>query len=158
MPTVLFLCPHHAAKSVIAEAYCQRLASAEGLELNVNSAGTEPDEAVMPSVADLLEMDGLSVRHHRPRTVTRDDLECADVIVSLGCDLDALGVPMLKRRDWRDIPPASADVVVCRSAILERLRVLLTEFRAPQSTRYNRGVGWSRRRFGQLFLSFLELD
>ncbi|MBZ0305562.1 MAG: hypothetical protein K8I82_05795 [Anaerolineae bacterium] len=50
--TILFLCPHHAAKSVLAEAYFNRAMS--GTDFQATSAGTEPDEAVMPSVAELL--------------------------------------------------------------------------------------------------------
>jgi hypothetical protein len=44
-PTVLFLCPHGAAQSVLASAYFQR-APEGGLNVRVDSAGTEPDEQV----------------------------------------------------------------------------------------------------------------
>jgi hypothetical protein len=46
--TVLFLCPHNAAKSVIAAAYCVRLAAARGVTLRAASAGTDPDPGVSP--------------------------------------------------------------------------------------------------------------
>ena len=131
MNTVLFLCPHHAAKSVIASAYCERLAREAGLGLRVLSAGTEPDAAIMPSVAQLLEAEGFRVAGHTPRTVTREELELADAVVTLGCDLEALGVPAHKRRDWRDVPPASADVIACRDAILERLPALIAQLGTP---------------------------
>ena len=42
-PTILFMCPHGAAKSVLASAYFQRLAKERGLNVHVASAGTEPD-------------------------------------------------------------------------------------------------------------------
>ena len=135
MNTVLFLCPHHAAKSVIASAYCERLAHEAGLGLRVLSAGTEPDEAIMPSVAQMLEADGFHIRNHTPRPVTHEELEVADAVVTMGCDLQALGVPAHKQRDWRDVPPASADVSACRSAILERLPALLAEFGRNPSKR-----------------------
>ncbi len=41
-PTVLFLCPHGAGKSVLASAYFQRLAKERGLNVRVESAGTDP--------------------------------------------------------------------------------------------------------------------
>jgi len=44
-PTVLFICPHGAAKRVLASAYFQRLAKERGLNVRVESAGTEPDPA-----------------------------------------------------------------------------------------------------------------
>ncbi len=128
MITVLFLCPHNAAKSVIAASYCERLAKAAHLDLKVVQAGTEPDQAIMPVVQDLLEHDGFSVALHRPRSVTQNDLLQADVVVTMGCDLEALGVPDKKRLDWNDVPPASADVLACRRTVLTRLLALLSEF------------------------------
>lgn len=38
-PTVLFMCPHGAAKSVLASAYFQHLAKERGLNVRVDSAG-----------------------------------------------------------------------------------------------------------------------
>src|SRR5919106_666654 len=49
--TVLFVCPHGAAKSVMAAAYFGRLAAERGLAFRAECAGTEPEEAVMPLVA-----------------------------------------------------------------------------------------------------------
>ncbi len=55
-PSILFLCPHGAAKSVLASAYFQRAAKERGLNVRVDSAGTEPDEQVSSAVAtDLVE-------------------------------------------------------------------------------------------------------
>ena len=39
-PTVLFMCPHGAAKSVLASSYFERLAKERGLNVRVESAGT----------------------------------------------------------------------------------------------------------------------
>lgn len=50
-PTILFMCPHGAAKSVLASAYFQRLAKERGLNVHVESAGTEPDATVSSAVA-----------------------------------------------------------------------------------------------------------
>ncbi len=49
--TVLFLCPHNAAKSVIAAALFAREAARRGLAIHADSAGTEPDAAPAPRVA-----------------------------------------------------------------------------------------------------------
>jgi protein-tyrosine-phosphatase len=51
---LLFLCPHNAAKSVIAAAYCERLAAERDVTLRATSAGTDPDPGVSPSVAAAL--------------------------------------------------------------------------------------------------------
>jgi hypothetical protein len=57
-PTILFMCPHGAAKSVLASAYFQRLAKERGLNVHVESAGTEPDATVSPAVAGHLKGQG----------------------------------------------------------------------------------------------------
>ena len=46
--TILFMCPHGAAKSVLASAYFQRLAKERALNVRVLSAGTDPDPEVAP--------------------------------------------------------------------------------------------------------------
>jgi protein-tyrosine-phosphatase len=57
---VLFLCPHNAAKSVIAAAYCERLPAERGVPLRATSAGTDP--GVSPGVAGALLAEGIDVR------------------------------------------------------------------------------------------------
>jgi protein-tyrosine-phosphatase len=75
--TILFLCPHNAAKSVMAAAYCERLAARYGLDLRITSAGTEPDAAVSPAVATLLRGEGVAVTGYAPRRVSREQLATA---------------------------------------------------------------------------------
>ena len=53
-PTVLFICPHGAAKSVLASAYFQRLAKERGLNVRFDAAGIEPQEAVSTVVKEHL--------------------------------------------------------------------------------------------------------
>ena len=60
--TLLFLCPHNAAKSVLAAAYCQHLSAQGGLDVQVTSAGTEPDAAASPDVVALLRAEGWTSR------------------------------------------------------------------------------------------------
>jgi predicted protein tyrosine phosphatase len=50
--TVLFLCPHNAAKSIMAAAYFERLANQNNLDFCATSAGTAPDDATAPAVVD----------------------------------------------------------------------------------------------------------
>jgi len=66
-PMVLFMCPHGAAKSVLASAYFQREAKARGLNVVVASAGTHPDAQVSPAVASHLKQNGYEVPIATPR-------------------------------------------------------------------------------------------
>ena len=49
--SVLFMCPHGAAKSVLASAYFERYAKERGLNVRVCVSRPDPDEAVAPAVA-----------------------------------------------------------------------------------------------------------
>jgi arsenate reductase (thioredoxin) len=128
--TLLFLCPHNAAKSVLAAAYCQHLLAQRGLEVQVASAGTEPDAAVSPAVVALLRREGLDVAHHRPRCVTRDELGAAFRVISLGCDVSHLAPPGTVVEHWDDVPAPSQQLTQARNAIythVERLVEALTQ-------------------------------
>jgi arsenate reductase (thioredoxin) len=61
MTKILFLCPHDAAKSMLAAAYAKKLAEEPRLELVVDTAGTEPSEHVSPAVIEFLKQQGMDV-------------------------------------------------------------------------------------------------
>src|ERR671915_1559513 len=123
--TILFLCPHNAAKSVIAAAYLERLAAARGLTLRAASAGTDPAPGVSPGVAAALLAEGIDVRAHRPRRVTAEELARASRVVSLGCDLGDLAPPGLVVEHWDDVPSPSADLTRACAVIAARVRQLV---------------------------------
>ena len=83
-PTVLFLCPHNALRSVIAAALLNQLA--DGRARGV-SAGTEPDERVNERTVTVLREVGIEVADEKPARVTAEQLRQADRVVSLGCPL-----------------------------------------------------------------------
>lgn len=73
--TVLFMCPHGGAKSVIAASYFNRLAREQTLPfMALAAAAEEPYDAVPPKVAELLGREGLSVGSFKPRRVEPADL------------------------------------------------------------------------------------
>jgi protein-tyrosine-phosphatase len=123
--TVLFVCPHNAAKSVMAVAYFRRLAAEAGLDLVADSAGTEPEDAVWPSVVDLLRRDGLEVDGRRPRWLTADDLAGAELVVAMGCALPAELGRARHVEAWDDLPLASVDLVAARDAVRRRVEDLV---------------------------------
>ena len=123
--TILFLCPHNAAKSVIAAAYCERLSAERGLTLRAASAGTDPDPSVAPGVAAALLAEGIDMRAHRPRRVTAEALARASRVVSLGCDLGDIAPPGLVVEPWDDVPSPSADLTGARAVIAAHVRRVL---------------------------------
>lgn len=121
--TILFLCPHNAAKSVIAAAYCEQLAAERGLTLRATSAGTDP--GISPGVAAALFAEGIDVRAHRPRRVTAEALAGASRVVSLGCDLGDIAPLGLVVVHWDDVPSPSADLTGARAVIAAHVRRLV---------------------------------
>lgn len=127
MNKILFVCPHHAAKSVMAAAYFNRLIQDYELPFVADSAGTEPDEHVHPAVADLLRTEGFDVSRHQPRRVEADELDEAARIISMGCTAEVLGVSPERVEEWKDVPMVSQDLPGARVAIRRHVEGLIGE-------------------------------
>jgi predicted protein tyrosine phosphatase len=85
METILFLCPHNAAKGILAEAYFNHRVKLEELPFQADSAGTDPDAQIWPSVVALLQREGIALTSKIPRGVTHEDLLHAFQVISKGC-------------------------------------------------------------------------
>jgi protein-tyrosine-phosphatase len=119
--TVLFLCPHGAAKSVLAAALLQRLAGERGLPLRALCAGTEPDPTIAPHVSALLAQEGLALPLERPELVTAEQIAQAGYVISLGCALDELPQRPARWEQWDDVPPPSQDLQGAYTRIQQHL-------------------------------------
>jgi arsenate reductase len=128
--TILFLCPHNAAKSVLAAGYFDQLARERGLAYRAASAGTSPDAAPSPAVVAMLRDEGIDVASHRPRRLTPEDLASAHRVISLGCDPGDLDGGDVRVDRWDDVPPVSQDLGASRAAIKRRLDLLVNELAA----------------------------
>ncbi len=128
-PTILFLCPHNAAKSVIAAAYFNQLAQENALPLIGDSAGTEPSESVSPVVAVMLSSEGIDVTGYKPRHVTPEELQTAVRTVSIGCTPEELGGAE-RIEYWNDVPMVSENPKRARKAIRTHVRQLVAELGA----------------------------
>jgi protein-tyrosine-phosphatase len=125
IPTVVFVCAHGAAKSVLAAADFERLARARGRPLRAIARGIDPDPEVAPRVAATLLQEGTDLRNHPPQRVMPDELASAWKVVSFGEELGDLapgGRPIIR---WDDIPAVSDDLPRARRAIAARLPDLL---------------------------------
>ncbi len=129
--TVLFVCLHGAAKSVLAAADFRRLAAERGLAVRATSAGTEPDPEIAPAVVRALDADGVDMSGQKPRQVTREDVAGAWRVVAFGCDLSDAAVPGIPVEQWNDIPAVSDGLPAARDAIRQRLERLLEEVAKP---------------------------
>ena len=126
-PTVLFVCLHGAAKSVLAAADFRKMAVERGLDISAESAGTEPDPEVAPGVVRTLLAEGVDLRGQKPRRVTRRDVDGASRVVTFGCDLGDAASAAVPIDHWTDVPAVSDDLPTARAAIRHHLKRLLED-------------------------------
>src|SRR5688572_5272272 len=75
--TVLFVCEHGSAKSVVAAAHFNRIAADRGLPFRAISRGTEPDPEMAPAAVSGLRGDGLKPDDPVPTKLGQSDLDAA---------------------------------------------------------------------------------
>jgi arsenate reductase (thioredoxin) len=128
-PVVLFMCPHGAAKSLMASAYFQKLAKERGLNVRVDSAGTDPDAQLSKGVVAHLQTHGYAIPIEKPRAATAADMHRADVVISMGCDLSKLPAPRGTLKTWH-VPDFSANFDAAEQAIRDQVIKLVDELAA----------------------------
>ena len=130
-PTVLFMCPHGAAKSVMASAYFQKLASERGLNVRVDAAGTDPEPELSKGVVARLQRDGVAIPVDKPRAADAADMKRADIVISMGCDLSKLPAPSGQLRNWA-VPDFSANFDAAEQSIRDQVTRLVDELIVAQ--------------------------
>ena len=110
--SVLFVCVHNAGRSQMAAALLARHA---GDRVHVRSAGSEPADSLDPAVLEAMGEVGIDLSAERPKVLTSEAVEAADVVITMGCG-DACPVfPGIRYIDW-DLPdPSGLDVEQVRS-------------------------------------------
>ena len=126
--TILFMCPHNAAKSVLAAAYCQQMVAEQQLDWRILTAGTEPDDEPATAVVALLQSEGLAASISKPHRATPAELNAADWIISMGCDLTELVPPGTAVIHWNDIPAPSQDFLGAKQMIVNHLDQFMNRF------------------------------
>ena len=130
--TVLFVCPHGAAKSVLAGSYFNRFAAQVGLEARAIARGTDPDADISERVREDV---GSALCVEQPTRLTAADIASADLLVTF--DLAERDLGAVPDRTWNEMPALSADFELGRAAILGRVVALIAELKtraAPGAT------------------------
>jgi arsenate reductase len=128
--TVLFVCLHGSAKSLIAAEHLSRLAALQDIAVRGESARVEPDTEVPPAVVLGLARDGIDVRTYRPRHLTPESIAAAAQVVVCGCELPAFATANPSLEHWDDLPLVSDGYEPARRAIVERVEHLRTRLSA----------------------------
>ena len=133
MQTVLFVCEHGAAKSVIAASYFDKLAEERGLKYRARFRGTHPDPVLNPVAEKGLKADGMNIQGLKPEMISNTDLTVATRIVTLGCALPGKDSVAGKVEEWNDVPSPSQNYEIARDDIVKRVRALVDDLEKTQS-------------------------
>jgi arsenate reductase len=100
LPRVLFVCVQNAGRSQLAQAlYEQRGGEAR-------SAGSKPAERVRPEVVEALREVGIDIEGRKPSEISQDDVEWAELVVTMGCGDACPVLPGKRYVDW-ELPDPS---------------------------------------------------
>jgi len=127
MANALFVCLHNAGRSQMSQALFER--AADGRH-GARSAGTTPGDRVHPEVVAVMEELGIDLGDRRPKLLTTEDAEWADVVVTMGCGDECPYIPGRRYIDW-DLPDPDGQAVdavrASREEIAARVEALLAE-------------------------------
>jgi protein-tyrosine-phosphatase len=127
LATALFVCLHNAGRSQMSQALFERAAAGRH---SAQSAGTRPAERVHPEVVEAMAELGIDLSGRRPRPLTRQVAEQADVVVTMGCGDECPYIPGRRYVDW-DLPDPKGrpveEVRATREQIAQRVEALVAE-------------------------------
>ena len=123
--TVVFVCEHGAAKSVIAAAYFNQLAGERHLPFHAIARGTTPQPELAQSAIAGLRADGVTFPDEKPRALTADDTRHAVRVVAF-CLVPA-SLRKGTRVEQHDVPAPGDGYAQSRDAILVQVKALIEE-------------------------------
>jgi protein-tyrosine-phosphatase len=108
VPIVLFVCVHNAGRSQMAAALLMKYADGR---VAVRSAGSAPADSLNPAVVEVMREVGIDLATEKPKLLATEDVEIADVVVTMGCGDTCPFVPGKRYLDWAlHDPPAGLTV------------------------------------------------
>jgi arsenate reductase len=133
MKRVLFVCVENAGRSQMAEAFTRKYSDGKVKAL---SAGTMPAEEVNPVVIQVMQEKGIDLAVKKPKAITRQMVEEADMIIVMGCSAEGFcPAPLLNKViDWQIEDPKdkpTEKVREIRDEIESRVRKLISEIDNP---------------------------
>jgi protein-tyrosine-phosphatase len=138
--TLAFVCVQNAGRSQMATAYAQRELENRNLghRVEVVTGGTNPADSVHEGVVEVMQEDGIDLSDRTPREITFDELQEADIVITMGCSAEDVCPATWsgESRDWDlDDPhgqPLDA-IHATRDEIRDRVADLFAELEADRS-------------------------
>lgn len=97
---ILFICIGNAARSQMAEGFARNLGKGK---INPASTGTAPEPQVDPKAVAVMAEKGIDISHQRPKMINMEEAKKADVVITMGCDVEkSCPLPLFKEKaiDW----------------------------------------------------------
>ena len=132
MSTVLFVCLHNAGRSQMSQALFERAAGGRHRALSAGSVA-DPGGRVHPEVVEVMREVGIDLAGRRPRRLTDELAQEADVVVTMGCGDACPFIPGKRYVEWELDDPKGRpvdEVRATRDAIEVRVRALIDELDA----------------------------
>ena len=129
MSTVLFVCLHNAGRSQMSQALFEQAAGGRHRALSAGSVA-DPGGRVHPEVVEVMREVGIDLEGRRPRRLTTELAQEADIVVTMGCGDACPYIPGKRYVEWElDDPKGrpAEEVRATRDAIRSRVRALLDE-------------------------------
>lgn len=128
---IVFVCEHGSAKSVVAAAHFNKLASERNLNVRAISRGTDPDKEIPSKIAQELQAEDLVAGEPKPKKLSRDDVAGALRVVTF-CDLPEDYNRLATVERWSDVPPISENYNKSRDAMLAHINQLLGDLKVTK--------------------------
>jgi protein-tyrosine-phosphatase len=125
-PSIVFVCEHGAAKSVVATAYFNKLAADRSLPYRATFRGTSPQDELSARAIAGLRADGVAIPVGKPAAIAPEDIVRATHIFAIGCTLPAAAASSGKAADWTDVPDDQGYAPM-RDAIVRHVTALLDD-------------------------------
>ena len=134
MATALFVCRHNAGRSQMSAALFERAAGGRHRALSAGSEA-DPDGRVHPPVVAVMRDLGIDLSDRRPRRLSRELAEQADVVVTMGCGDACPYIPGKRYLDWELEDPKGRpadEVRATRDDVARRVEALVAELDAAE--------------------------
>lgn len=123
--TIVFVCEHGAAKSVIAAAYFNKIALEKGLAQRAIARGTFPEPKLSQKTLAGLAEDGLESTEPTPHRLALQEFKTAQRVITF-CELPVEYQRNNNIEHWEDVPPVSENYEQARDVIAAHISHLVS--------------------------------
>ncbi len=105
---IVFICPHGAARSPIAAAYFNKMATEQQLNYHATFKGTEPGKTLSTRTVEGLTDEGIDIKGWKPTLVSKNDINNAYKVITFDCEVPMKNSSALEEQ-WDGTPSPSKE-------------------------------------------------